>query len=412
MPNDTSHLRDLLRLTMTPGLGPTLIGRLLERFGSAAAALEASETGLREVRGIGEGKAVMIARGLRESERLADEELALADELGVSIIARGEEGYPPLLAQTPDAPPLLYVRGELRTRGEDRYTVAIVGSRSCTAYGHEQAARFAMHLAGCGLTVVSGGARGIDSSAHHAALRAGPHARTIAVLGCGLANVYPPDNKGLFDRIAEGSGAVLSELPLRTAPSAENFTARNRIISGMSLGVVLIEAGRRSGALITARYAAEDHGREVFALPARVDSPAAEGSLGLLKSGAAALVTHPEDVIEALEAPARHLHQGTHAARYGGGGLWRESRDREEEGEGTADSPAGEQSTRVDGLNSLTDAQRATLAALEGPLTLDELSRETGLDPAALRSEVTVLEIRRRVRREGIRLARVRESRT
>ncbi len=393
---------------MTPGLGPALIGRLLERFGSAAAALEASETGLREIRGIGQGKAVTIARGLRESERLADEELVLAGELGVSIVARGEEGYPPLLAQVPDAPPILYVRGELRAREEDRYAVAIVGSRSCTAYGHEQAARFAMHLAGCGLTVVSGGARGIDSSAHSAALRAGPHARTIAVLGCGLANVYPPDNKDLFDRIAEGRGAVVSELPLRTSPSAENFPARNRIISGMSLGVVVIEAGRRSGALITARYAAEDHGREVFALPARVDSSAAEGSLGLLKSGAAALVTHPVDVVEALEAPARHLHQGTHAARYGGGGPW----ERGETQNGTVGHPVGEQDAHVASLNGLTDPQRAILAALEGPRTLDELSRETGLDPAALRSEVTVLEIRRRVRREGTRLARVRESQT
>lgn len=380
---------------MTPGLGPVLIARLLQHFGSAPEALDASETALREIKGIGAAKARAIAEGLRQSDQLADQELALAEQLGVRIIALGEPEYPPLLAQIPDPPPVLYVRGTLDPAGADRYPVAIVGSRSCTVYGHEQASRFAMALAQAGLTIVSGGARGVDGAAHRAALLGGPEARTIAVLGCGLAHRYHPDNTEVFEQIEAGRGALISELPLKTAPTAENFPARNRIISGLSLGVLVIEAGRRSGSLITARIAAEDHGREVFALPGRVDSPASEGSLELLKSGSALLVTHPSDVIDALESPARHLYQGTHAARFAPSAS-------------TYDTP----STPAPSLDSdrMSPSQRAIFDALAQAgeaLTVDELARATGLAPGLLRADLTMLEIARRIRRDGSKVARM-----
>ena len=393
MPNPTDGSRDLLRLTMTPGLGPVLIARLIEHFGSAADALGASETALREIKGLGAGRARAIAQGLRESGRLADEELALAQRLGVRLIARGEDDFPPLLAQIPDPPPVLYIHGTLDPAGADRYPIAIVGSRRCTVYGHEQASRFAMSLAQAGLTVVSGGACGIDGAAHRAALLAGPQGRTIAVLGCGLAHRYHPDNAEVFQRIESGGGALVSELPLNTPPVSENFPARNRIISGLSLGVLVIEAGRRSGSLITARLAT-DHGREVFALPGRVDSPASEGSLELLKAGGALLVTSPADVLEALESPARHHHRGTHADRFPAA----------DPAIPLFDSPP----PAVPALPDLsTEAQRSILAALgHNPLTLDELARATGMAPGALRSDLTILEIARRIRREGSRVSR------
>jgi predicted Rossmann fold nucleotide-binding protein DprA/Smf involved in DNA uptake len=267
--------------------------------------------------------------------------------------------------------------------------------------------------------------------------------RTVAVLGCGLCHAYPPDNKELFEQIADGRGAVVSELPMRTNPDAANFPARNRIISGLSLGVMVIEAGRGSGALITARVAVEEQGREVFALPGRVDSAASMGCLDLLRAGGAELVMHPDDVIQSLEGPARHLYQGTHEARYamGGGGLFDGGREEgEEEGDAGAASTglrggyadprggdgtvrdevkplkakgrakeAGENSAPAKELDaSLTEAQKVILAALDAAKTFDELVRDTGIAAAALRTDVSLLEIKRRVKREGSRVVRAR----
>lgn len=382
-------IRDLLQLTLTPGLGPVLISRLLAAFGSAAAALEASAADLERIKGIGTGKSVAFVKGFREARAKVDDELALAERLGVTLVPRGDPMYPPLLASIDDAPPLLYLRGRLDPSGPDRYPVAIVGSRNATAYGIEQAERFAGVLGRAGLVVVSGGARGIDTAAHRGALRGG--GRTVAILGCGLAECYPPENAELFDRIAASGGAVISELPLRTHPEADNFPARNRLISGMSLGVIVIEAGKRSGSLITARLAAEDHGREVMAVPGRVDSPASWGTHELLKQGGAALVTEPGDVLAILETPARHSFNGSHQDRY-------------------ADPTRAADSLFADRLSTgalpLSDVQRAILAALDSPRTLDELAQATGLSPATLRAEVTVLEIQRRVRRAGSQFVR------
>lgn len=407
MPHDPA-LFSLLRLCMTPGLGPVLIRRAIEEFGSPDAVLAASEAGLKRIRGIGVEKSRDILAGMRESERAAEDELREAERAGASLVAITSPAYPPLLRQIPDPPPILYIRGELRPDDLDHYPVAIVGSRSCTHYGIEQAERFAGALAAAGLTVVSGGARGIDTAAHRAALRA--KGRTIAVLGCGLGHLYPPDNKDLFEQIAAGNGAVVSELPMRTAPDANNFPARNRIISGLSLGVLVIEAGRGSGALITARAAVEDQGREVFAVPGRVDSGASMGCLDLLRAGGAELVMHPDDVIQSLETPARHLYQGTHESRYATGlfevdrhSVPGEANPSQRKGQGE-----GEVELAIEVDASLTEPQRAILAALESAKTFDELVRDTQIPAAALRTDISLLEIKRRVKREGSKVVRAR----
>jgi DNA processing protein len=387
----------LLRLTLTPGLGPVLIGRMLERFGSAAEACRASAALLQTIQGIGTGKSAELAKGLAASEGLGHSELELADKLAVHFIAKGTPEYPPLLAEIPDAPPLLYIRGTLDPQGPDRYTVAIVGSRKCSAYGIEQAQRFGGVLARAGLTIVSGGARGIDTASHRGALSSG--GRTIAVLGCGLGHCYPPENLKLFEQIS-ASGAVVSELPLNTPPVTDNFPSRNRIISGLSLGVLVIEADLRSGALITARKATEEHGREVMALPGRVDSPSCRGTLKLIKDGGAALVTDPGDVIHALEQCAHHQFKGTHAVRYA-------APTEPDSGALFAQTMTEAELAPARSITAPTsEIHRLILDALEEPSTVDQLSAATGLEPAKLRTELTLLEVQRRVVRDGSRLRR------
>jgi len=394
----------MLRLTLTPGLGPILIGRLIERFGSAAAACEATFIGLRQVSGIGEGKSRTIAEGLKESGALAAAEMELAATLQVNVVAKGGPGYPTLLGSLPDAPPVLYVKGNLAGGGEqgDSFAVGIVGSRECTQYGLEQAQRFGSSLARAGLVIVSGGARGIDSAAHRGAVSAG--GRTVAVLGCGLAECYPPENADLFNQIAR-NGAVVSELPLRTAPQAENFPARNRIISGMSLGIVVIEAGLRSGALITAKVAAEEHGREVMAVPGRVDSRSSQGTHELLKAGGALIVTDPADVIAILETPARHQYQETHADRYGALPFLVAQAD------AAAKQPADGAEKKAKRPLGLSESQGKILSQLDnGARTIDELCEGTGMDAAALRRDVTLLEMQKRITREGSRFVKKRRE--
>lgn len=397
MPGADQHTFDLLRLTLVPGLGPILINRLLKAFGSADAALRATPGALANIRSIGPDKARAIAGAFPGTQALAARELDAAAAMNVRLISAFSDEYPALLRQIPDPPPILSIRGRLLPADADRYPVAIVGSRSCTQYGREQADRFASILAQSGLTIVSGGARGIDTAAHRASLRS--KGRTVAVLGCGLAHTYPPENAELFAQIAsDGCGAVISELPLHSPPSAENFPARNRIISGLSLGVLVIEAGRRSGALITARVAAEDHGREVFALPGRVDAPSSEGTLDLIKQGGAGLVTTPQDVIDALESRARHQYDGTHGAI---------SADPTKDPGYVFEKPvAAAPKAPPAPMPTLSEPQRAIVAALDEPRTMDDLIRVTGLDPAMLLPEITMLEIRRVITRTGPKLSR------
>ncbi len=395
--------RELLHLTLTPGCGPVVIRRLLETFGSAGGVLGASASQMERVKGLGRTKSVEIRRGLDEAAKLVEKELARAEELGARVMGMHDREYPALLAQIPDAPPVLYCRGAMDPHGADRYPVAIVGARECSAYGIDQSRRFAGVLAGAGLTIVSGGARGIDSAAHRGAIHAG--GRTVCVLGCGLAHAYPPENKDLFDEVAARFGAVVSELPMDAPPKAENFPARNRIIAGLSLGTIVIEAGERSGALITARLAAEDYGREVMALPGRVDAPASRGTLKLLKAGGAALVTEPGDVLAILESPARHAHGGTHEARF----LPSVPDTPDEQVEGTdlfAPSDGGARAGASTSSKTLSEVQTRIIVAMDEGRTLDELAASTGLTPATLRAELTVLEIQQRVRRQGSRFER------
>lgn len=303
---DEDELLALLRLTLTTGLGPVRIRRLLEHFHSPRAVLVASPAALAEVEGIGRDSA---ARMVREWPTLAvEEEREKARAANVALVPITSRAYPQLLRLTPDAPPVLYVQGCISAA--DVYAVAMVGSRNCTAYGRDIAARLAAGLAQMGLLIVSGGARGIDTAAHQGAVQV--QGRTIAVLGSGLAHPYPRENQPLFDRIIESGGAIVSEFPMDMRPAAENFPRRNRIISGLALGTLVVEAPTRSGALITARLANEEHNRVVMALPGKADSAASEGCHDLIRDGAV-LVTNTRQILAALDG-ASHLVTAARAA--------------------------------------------------------------------------------------------------
>ncbi len=280
-----------LRLIRADGVGPVLFGRLLNFFGSVDRVLGASMSELARVEGVGEKTAHRIFTSRDQFDPA--KEIRLAEKYGVSILHIQDRRYPPLLKAIHDPPPVLYMAGNIEDR--DTLAVAIVGSRRCSHYGLEQASRFAHLLASAGFTIVSGMARGIDSSAHRGALAA--KGRTIAVQGCGLSKVFPPENEDLFRMIVE-SGACVSELPIEYQPLSENFPGRNRIIAGLSMGVIVIDASGRSGALLTAKAAIE-YNREVMAVPGRVDSPSSVGAHRLIKEGAR-LVESVEDVMDAL----------------------------------------------------------------------------------------------------------------
>jgi len=305
----SSDIEKWLKLIRAENVGPATFAKLLKHFGSVDRVLGASAGRLTEIDGIGPKSAERIAKS-RDNFDTASE-LQSAEKLGVWIINLDDARYPTLLKQIYDPPPVLYVKGTLLK--DDNLSIAIVGSRRCSLYGQEQAGRLSHLLSSAGFTICSGMARGIDTTAHQGALTA--KGRTIAVTGCGLANVFPPENKKLFSLIAE-SGACVSELPLNYEPLAENFPPRNRIIAGLALGTIVIEATKNSGALITARMALENN-REVMAVPGKVDSPLSKGTHQLIKQGAA-LIESPEDVIETLGAIGRqlgeHVNQATQQA--------------------------------------------------------------------------------------------------
>jgi len=291
IPENSKDIEKWLKLIRADEVGPVTFGKLLKRFGSVDAALGASVSQLMKVEGIGSMTAERIAASRDKFDSCA--EVELAGKLGVWLVHMEDPQYPPVLKQIYDPPPVLYIKGTLSR--EHNLGVAIVGSRRCSLYGQEQASRLAHLLAAAGFTIISGMARGIDTAAHTGALAA--EGRTLAVQGCGLARIFPPENAKLFELIS-ASGACISELPLQTEPLAENFPPRNRIIAGLSLGTIIIEAGLRSGALITAKAALESN-REVMAVPGKIDSPLSQGSHYLIKQGAK-LIESVEDVMEAL----------------------------------------------------------------------------------------------------------------
>jgi DNA processing protein len=289
------NLHALLTLQLIPGLGPRLMAALLEKFGSAEAVLHAGPQELQQVPRIGDKLAQDLYQAIQEANVAA--EMELIERHQVRLLALGTPEYPAALATIYDPPHLLYVRGDLQP--SDANAVAIVGSRQCTTYGKRQADRLAAGLVQRGFTVISGLARGIDGAAHRGALKAG--GRTVAVLAGGLSKIYPPEHAELAREI-QASGALVSERPMKMEPMGEMFPARNRLISGLSRGVVVVEAAERSGALITARHAGEQ-GRPVFAIPGPVDSPASGGTHLLLRQGAI-LIRGVEDIIEELDGVA------------------------------------------------------------------------------------------------------------
>jgi DNA processing protein len=375
--DNVSHmpLRDWLILSLTENIGPILARRLIETTGSAQAACNANANVLRQIEGIGTGRSTKIAASLQQAAALADAELDQAAAAGARIICPEDETYSVLLKTIPDPPLVLYVKGTLEPR--DLNAVAIVGSRRCSFYGREQSERFGALLGGAGVTVISGGARGIDSAAHRGAM-SHPNGRTIAVLGSGVNVVYPPENSGLFDEIAR-HGAILSEYPIDTPPLAENFPKRNRIVSGLSRGVLVVEADERSGALITARQAGVDQGRTVFALPGRVDNKLSTGPHQLIRDGAT-LVTKLEDILEDLgPLPAEAMETSISIVT-------------------SIAAPPPPPLRRP--AFQLTETQQKIVDQLgTHPVSVDALAEASGLDIASIMPQLTVLTLRGVIKR-------------
>jgi DNA processing protein len=346
------NTRYYLGFNLVPGMGPARVARLLAHCGSPEAAWFADAFALAAA-GI-EARAAAALQAARERIDL-DGELRRAARAGVTLLTLESPAYPRLLREIPGAPPLIYVRGGLLA---DDWAVAVVGTRAPSTYGREAAYRLAGDLARAGVTIVSGLALGVDTLAHTAALDAG--GRTLAVLGSGVDRPYPERNRKLAERILE-QGALVSDFPLGTAPVAANFPPRNRLISGLSRGTLVVEAGERSGALITVEFALEQ-GREVLAVPGSIFARQSAGAHRLLRDGAA-LVTCAEDVLAALEMTAASVQR-----------------------EARAELPA--------------DPVEAALLALLGyePQPIDELGRAAGLPAPAVAAALAVLELKGLVR--------------
>jgi DNA processing protein len=359
--SDQSIILDHLRLNLIPGIGPRMHHALLDYFGSPASVLSAGQDSLQQVSGVGRKLAQSILDH-RDSER-ANRELERCEKLGVRLITRECHDYPPLLNEIHNAPPVFYCRGELLER--DQLSIAIVGSRRCTLYGRQQAQKLASGLARAGMTIVSGLARGIDGAAHEGAIQA--KGRTVAVMGTGVLKIYPPEHDELAKQVIS-HGALVSEFPLDQRPSPGLFPQRNRIIAGLSHGVIIVEATQKSGALHTARHAMEQ-GREVFALPGRADSLASEGCHALIRDGVT-LIRNVDDVLESL---------------------------------GPLIKPVAKSETeQVHSPRELTLNEREleilNLVTID-PLSIDEILRSTDLAASSVLSTLTVLEMKRMVRR-------------
>lgn len=348
----------LLALHLVPNLGPVKIRGLINRFESAFRAIHAASEELQSVDGIGPE----IARSIKIASRSGEWEAELRRVInaGAWILTQNDPRYPKSLRQIPNAPVLLQVLGTLTEA--DQHAIGLVGSRQCTFYGTECAKRFGYQLAYAGFTVVSGLARGIDTAAHLGALAA--KGRTVAVIGSGLAELYPPENRVLAERIAK-QGAIVSEFPMGYPPSAQTFPYRNRIVAGWCNGLVVVEAGLKSGALITANLAAEQ-GRHVYAIPGPIDRASSAGSNRLIQQGAK-LITGAEDILEDLSDLFPALRSG------------KINTPKPEEPTG---SP---QETTL--LEALADNERG----------IDELVEKTGLPPSQIGATLLALELKKKV---------------
>ncbi|MEE2682190.1 MAG: DNA-processing protein DprA [Planctomycetota bacterium] len=293
----------LLTLDLVKGLERRRLRNLLTSCGGAQRLLGQDVESLRRSTGCSSRWATSFMRRCEEAANRVGDERRLMKALGCRLISESMGGYPPLLRLIPDPPVLLRVRGGFpkAVLESTQPSVAVVGSRRPSPHGCRQARRFAEFLVDHGVHLVSGGARGIDAIVHRQAVLGS--SATTAVMGSGLGRVYPPEHESLFDSILESGGALVSEFPMRTPPRPAHFPRRNRIVSGLSLGVLVIEATSRSGALITARMAVEDHGREGGALPGRIDDSASQGCLRMIAEGWGALVRSPEEALELLTSP-------------------------------------------------------------------------------------------------------------
>jgi len=351
----------LVALNLIENVGPVRARLLLEHFGEAPKILAASKPQLLRVRNIGEETAGAIADWEKTID-LADELKRISD-FGCHVLISSDKNYPAMLREIYDPPFVLYVKGELTAK--DKNAVAMVGSRQTTHYGIETARKLAYQLAYVGVTVVSGGARGIDTAAHQGALTA--KGRTVCVLGTGINIVFPPENKDLFERIT-GNGALVTQFPFNYKANKQSFAIRNRLVAGMSLGTVVVEADLHSGALITSNFATE-YGRQVFAVPGRIDSPRSKGCHDLIKKGAK-LCEGAEDILSEFEY------------------LFPASNKPPSAGE-TGLLPAIE----------LSDNEQKVFDALDGEeRTIDEVIRKSSLPSSAVSVALLSLEMKRLVR--------------
>jgi DNA processing protein len=363
LPSDApAEKRALVGLAMVPGVGPGLLRGLLARFGSAAEALYATKRRLTEVPGVGP-KTAQVIRAF-EGEDEVEEQFRRAARFNATLVAAWDERFPRPLRRIYDPPALLWMRGDLTP--QDERAVAIVGTRRCTDYGRRLAERFAGALARRGCTIVSGLAYGIDRAAHDGALDAG--GRTLAIFGTGIDRVYPSRHKALARRIAEGGGALLSEFPLGTGPDRGNFPARNRVVSGLAAGTLVVESHEKGGALITARMAVEQN-REVFAVPGALTNKASAGTNHLIQRGHAKLVTTPDDLLDELNLPSMP--------------------------EQTGDASAAPEAPAVD----LDGPEKAIYDQLDSePIHLDALCRAAGVDASTGLRHLLSLEFKGLVR--------------
>jgi len=367
-----------LRLALVPQLGPRRTRTLLQHFGTPEAALNATESELSRLPNIGSKRAGEFARAFAANDDAVERELEQLDRHGVRLTAFGDDDYPTMLSTIVGAPMLLYVRGEFRP--EDPLAVAMVGSRSCTSYGLKAAASIAGGLCRAGRPVISGLARGIDGACHRGALDAG--GRTIAVLAGGLAKIYPPEHDKLAAEIVARGGMLLTETPMTVDVQPGMFPARNRIISGLSCGIVVVEANVGSGALITVDHAAEQS-REVYVVPGNIDSPASGGCLELIRKGAR-LIRNAEDLLEDLQGLSPIVVPPPESAK-----------EKKQPALFAPPTPVAPPPPPV----GLSPVEQALWDALAVPRHADELTRELNLGAGQLAAPVMKLEMKKHIRR-------------